>query len=586
MIIPIRILYVCFTSLILFFVSIYSYADGSDDENLRRLAKRTLTLHSLYKTLGLLQGPLFVAIDGPPAVGKSMASKPLREYISNESQARGFNLVVDVFPQDRFLHSSAHRDREFSQLGCGLKGNCNGREYRWDAATECVESISRGALFCGAFYRMHGEERHGEVLDGQIYDATDTDILIFEGTHALGDSLGPYMHLGIFLDASNQLIRNNRLLRSVTERRGWENSLQIAAVAESQYPTAIRPNAHRANMIFHIEQTGELPSDNQIRHLESNTPRIPRTMRTTNRDHYRINLSPSQRRALALFQEDTSLATSHRSLGEMISRVTGPFWSELYEFLQTNALELHLPDDQQEAANDSFFASLTQGYDFSSLNTRDNAISGLRYLQHQLSTGNPQLPQGLSTLITNNILEQEINSLREGETASLMTLVLLWTVTLQDNAIPVQPIFIRLRVGNNSFTLGFYADGTYRRVDEMPANVNVLIFDGTHSWMWAEPRMNENQNASGTAMNRVADEGDSIFPDISFSDSSSTSTDSSRSSFDSEASTSSTNQPDSIQTLTMGGGSSHSVMFAFIYFSVSLAKRFFETQPALSITGF
>ena len=168
---------------------------------------------------------------------------PLREYIAQAIGNVGKTLKIGTFRQDAFLRSRGDRAAEFApEHGPdGVSGNCDGREYRWEAMIKCVKNVHCGQDFWGYVYTP------GETPDlkgPECFDYSELDILIFEGTYSAGSELFPYMHAALYLSAEPNLIRFNRLERGfVREGREWGRIQRMADVAESQYPYHLHPTA-------------------------------------------------------------------------------------------------------------------------------------------------------------------------------------------------------------------------------------------------------------------------------------------------------------------------------------------------------
>ena len=376
MILPVR-LNLCFFFLLYFFFSSHELS-ASDDKVIRQIAARNFAHFLLLKSLGLLNGPFFLAIDGPPGVGKSSLADPLKEFLVKAVGSAGKTLNVGTFRQDAFLRSRADRVEAFSpEHGKeGVSGNCDGREYRWQAMKACVENVHCGGEFWGYVYRP------GQVPDLQgpeRFNYADLDILIFEGTHSTGNDLYPFMHATVYLGAEDDMIRFNRLERGVVrEGRDWGRCQAMADVAELQYPQSIHPNSQRTQYLFELVPDRPLPQLNES--LRHNWPEVSRSPSVCyNPFSHRIELSQEQQQAMERLQQSGALRSVDGRLDETIFAAPAFFWEQLTDLFQTSGYQLTIPARD----NACFFNSLANAYSLLGIRDRDDAVALLRQLQQQ-----------------------------------------------------------------------------------------------------------------------------------------------------------------------------------------------------------
>ena len=452
-------------------------AGPEDDRQLKLYAERIVSSLLLLKSQNLLHGPFFLAIDGPPGVGKSSLANPLKNLLSEVTQKIGITLKVGTFRQDAFLRKRADRKAEFEpEHGIGISGNCDGREYRWEALLACIKRVCHARDFYGYEYRSGS--LHGPVR----YDYSGFDLLIFEGTHSTGESLFPYMHFTIYLGADPLLIRHNRLERGVRENRDWDTIVAMANVAESQYPTCLDPNSARAQVVFYLKTTEKLPPDQELR--EGNTPSFKRELTILRSPLTSLaGLSPEHLEALQALMSSGILTPVNNNLNTTIVAAPARFWKQLIDILKAGKYKLSIPARD----NSCFFSALASAYPSLGVLSREDAVALLLELQTQIS-------QGLLSPIQQRIIDQ-VHAILESEIefisdphgwGGLTTIMYLWAASLGSDSPPSEPIYLIARIGAEIVIIALQTDGSVTEQQTLPVCGNAMVYDGGTHWMWAQ----------------------------------------------------------------------------------------------------
>lgn len=482
--------------LFLFFLLFSRELLAPTSEVIKQIAARNLAHFLLLKSLMLLEGPFFLAIDGPPGGGKSSLAEPLKEFIAVAVGHVGRSLVIGTFRQDAFLRSRGDRAAEFTpEHGPdGVSGNCDKREYRWPAIRACAECVHCGKSFWGYEYKP------GEVPDIQgpkLYDYSELDILVFEGTHSTGNDLFPYMHATLYLGARPDLIRFNRMERGfVREKRRWDQCQTMANVAESQYPRCIHPNSQRAQYLFELVADSPLPEVNES--LRDSWPEVSRTLTVvyTPFSHL-IELSSEQKKAMEKLRQSGVLADVNGVLEESIFAAPPLFWNQLTDLFQGTGFQLNIPARDHSC----FFSALASAYKMLGIRNREEALALLRRLQEQLQQGTLTGVQQQVMDQVHAILSLEIDFISDPQHwGGFTTLMYLWAALLGSDNPPTGPVYLVLRLGVKIVILKLNPDGTVEEIDNLPASGNVLVYDGGTHWMWAEHNVEVHpENVNGFA---------------------------------------------------------------------------------------
>ena len=412
----------------LFFLlgTLRSPAFGSNSEHikstLRPWAIKILTHYTLLKRLNLLSGPFFLAIDGPPGVGKSYLSQPLQQLIQEEAHKMGTDLNIQTFSQDSFLKSRATRTEEFAPLVGqeGITGYCAGDEYRWPELKSCLESVRQNHVHTASCY----QRSDGELHDNVEFNYTSAQILIFEGCHSLGKTLAPLMHFSFFLTAPTELIEWNRAQRGLQGRKTWEQIHALNKVSRDHYTKYILPNQIKAQAVFRWQPDNTIPSLDELKTTPEAT--IERT----------------------LVQQKPSLH---------VGAIPAP----------------------QPAIQNSLLTALSKSHPAFKGITNESALTDLQNLNQQLNEQklSPYQLQLLSPFIP--ALESEIELLQRGSKGSLITVILLWTARMKDQQEPLNLFFT---VQDKLVELELNSLGEIKEVENFLSGDHSIIDNGV-SWM-------------------------------------------------------------------------------------------------------
>ena len=471
----------CCAFLFLFFLLFSQELLAPTSEVIKQIAARNLAHFLLLKSLGLQEGPFFLAIDGPPGVGKSSLVGPLTEFIAEAVGNVGRVLRVSRFRQDDFLRSRAARVEEFApEHGSdGVSGNCDGREFRWPDIRKCIDHVYCGKQYQGFAYKS-GKKPD---LQPKCFDYSEFDILIFEGTHSTGHELFPYMHATIYLGAEDDLIQFNRLQRECVEgARSWSQCLSMVQVAVSQYPRSIHPNSQRAQYLFELVTDTTLPEVEESQ--RANWPAVSRSLAVVYSPFSNlVELSQEQQSAMERLQQSNVLSNPHSPIEDTIFAAPAAFWEQLTTLFQSAGFQLSIPARD----NSCFFSALARAYEMLGVRNREEAVALLRRLQAQLQTGVLNDVQQQIINDVNAILSLEIEYISHPQHwGGFTTLMYLWAALLGSDKPPTVSIYLMLRLGSKIRILVLNPDGTVSETEELPISGNVLVYDGGTHWMWAE----------------------------------------------------------------------------------------------------
>ena len=450
---------------------------------IRQIAARNLSHFLLLKSLKLLKGPFFLAIDGPPGVGKSSLATPLQQFIKEAVEAVGSTLVLGTFRQDDFLRSKADRCEAFAlEHGEeGISGNCDGREYRWEELLECVKNVHCAKKYTGYVYTSGATP---DIQGPKLFDYSELDILVFDGTHSTGHQLFTFMHSTVYLGADPELVRFNRLERGfVRNGRTWFSCEKIADIAESQYPIYLNPNSRRTQYLFRMVSREPLPPVSESQ--KNSWPEITRELEVVY-DPFACmtKLSEAQKQAAEKLRQSGVLGQVDGMLEETVFAAPAFFWSQLADMFQAGGFRLIIP----ERDNSCFFTSLANAYPLLGIRDRAEAIALLKKLQKQLQLGLLTEVQQQVINEVDAILAHEIEFISHPQHwGGFTTMMYLWAALLGSDNPPTEPVYLVLRLGDKIVILALNPDGAVTELEALPAYVNSLVYDGGTHWMWAEP---------------------------------------------------------------------------------------------------
>ena len=353
-------------------------------DTLHPWAKRLLSHYTILKKLNILKGPFFLAIDGPPGVGKSYLSQPLQELIQEEAHGMSINLNIQTFSQDSFLKSREARIKEFTPpVGShGVSGYCAGEEYRWPELQSCLESVRHRRTHTASCYRRSD----GKLHDNEEFDYTSADILIFEGCHSLGKALSSFMHFSFFITAPPELIRWNREQRGLKEGKTRNQIHALNEVSEEHYTKYILPNQHKAQVVFQWQPHNTTPQ------LQESEPGHPQTFERT-----------------LIEQRATKQNLNTRGLPE-----------------------------QKYPINNTLLSALSIAHPAFENISDERVLTALQELKQRQSEN--QLSEYQSQLLQPFLfaLDSEIELLQRGNQGSLMTVIFLWATEMEKQQEPLQ----------------------------------------------------------------------------------------------------------------------------------------------------